>query len=203
MNWLAHTFLSEPSTDFQMGNLLADLLKMKAWDTISADAISGFNLHKDIDTYTDSHIYVKQTKQRLGESGLLRAVVVDLVFDHFLSIHWNLYSKIDLRLFLNDFYANVQKILSNYPIKAQKFMKMLIKSDRLGKYSQVNKIEETMKHLDNRLSARLLRRDQTISYFPSFRANYDEIQNSFLLFFPELLNHVKSKTNDKNHTYWK
>ena len=27
MNWLAHTLLSEPNIDFQLGNLLADLVR--------------------------------------------------------------------------------------------------------------------------------------------------------------------------------
>ncbi len=85
MNWLAHLFLSEQNVDFQMGNILADPLKGKLWSDASVELGKGMSVHKIIDAYTDSHKTVAKSKASLRKKGLLKAVIIDLTHDYFLT----------------------------------------------------------------------------------------------------------------------
>src|SRR5689334_20268067 len=59
MNWLAHVFLSKPDVQFQLGNLLADVVRGPQRDAMSADFVHGAAWHKAIDAFTDAHLIVK------------------------------------------------------------------------------------------------------------------------------------------------
>ena len=85
MNWIAHIFLSELNTDFQIGNYLADPLKGKVWENANENIKKGMYVHKIIDSYTDSHLFFKNSKNKLGSKGLLKAVVIDLTYDYLLT----------------------------------------------------------------------------------------------------------------------
>lgn len=89
MNWLAHVFLSEQNIDFQVGNFISDPLKGKAWENASEDIKKGMEVHKIIDSYTDSHTIFKQSKKRLKDKGLLKAVIVDFTYDYLLAKNWD------------------------------------------------------------------------------------------------------------------
>ena len=41
VNWLAHVFLSEPNVEFQLGNLLADVVRGEQREAMSADFVRG------------------------------------------------------------------------------------------------------------------------------------------------------------------
>ena len=64
MNWLAHLFLADPDVESRLGNLLGDLVKGKARDTLSPGLKRGLECHQIIDVFTDSHSIVKQSKRR-------------------------------------------------------------------------------------------------------------------------------------------
>jgi len=70
MNWLAHVFLSQKDIEHQLGNLLTDPLKAKAWDG-ATDAFfhRGIKNHLRIDAFTDSHVIVSRSKKSLTPRG--------------------------------------------------------------------------------------------------------------------------------------
>ena len=65
MNWLAHTFLSEPNVQFQLGNLLADLVRGPQREQMGADFRRGADCHKIIDAFTDSHPLVRRSRAQV------------------------------------------------------------------------------------------------------------------------------------------
>ena len=77
MNWLAHVFLSDKSIDNQLGNLLADPLKGRAFNSATVEFKRGLELHLIIDSFTDSHPIVKDAKRSLTKRGHLKGVVLD------------------------------------------------------------------------------------------------------------------------------
>lgn len=104
MNWLAHVFLSEQKIDFQIGNFLADLLKGQLWENASLDMQKGMQIHKVIDSYTDSHEIVSCSKRRLREKGLLKPVIIDLTYDYFLTKNWDEFCNMPIKEFSKVFY---------------------------------------------------------------------------------------------------
>ena len=104
MNWLADVFLSEQKIDFQIGNFLADLLKGQLWENASLDMQKGMQIHKVIDSYTDSHEIVSCSKRRLREKGLLKPVIIDLTYDYFLTKNWDEFCNMPIKEFSKVFY---------------------------------------------------------------------------------------------------
>ena len=67
MNFLSHLYLSGESEGLLIGNFIADSLKGSAFNTFSPEIQKGILLHRKIDTYTDSHPIVDESKKRLRE----------------------------------------------------------------------------------------------------------------------------------------
>ncbi|PIE72745.1 MAG: hypothetical protein CSA19_02175, partial [Deltaproteobacteria bacterium] len=120
MNYLAHTLLSTHHIDYQMGNLLADPLKGRAWQGCSQQHLDGMAMHKAIDIFTDNSLYVKAAKAHLG-SGYLKGVVLDIVFDHYLSKHWERFVRVEFEDFVQSFYQRAKRQQSRLPPAGQAF----------------------------------------------------------------------------------
>ncbi|MEH6347193.1 MAG: acyl carrier protein phosphodiesterase [Bermanella sp.] len=202
MNWLAHIFLSEYNIESQLGNLLNDACKGRAWPGASNQLKQGMQIHQQVDAFTDAHENFKKSKLLLGR-GHLRGVVVDLSFDLLLTRHWHRYSLVDRNVFLDDFYRQSKQAIKPYPAGVQRFVNGLIQSDHLRNYQSLDDLEKTFARVDKRLSARLLKKESTHMYFPLVKKEINALEQNFLSFFPELLTHVKSSSNPDQLTHWK
>ena len=85
MNYLAHLYLSGNNADLLLGNFIADHLKGADRKRIYPEAIKrGIALHRRIDTFTDAHPVVAESKVRVREQfGKYAPVIVDVFYDHF------------------------------------------------------------------------------------------------------------------------
>lgn len=202
MNWLAHLFLSDDSIEYQLGNLLADLLKGKSWPDANPLFSKGLAMHKRIDSYTDQHPSFRQSKARLGSHGLLKGVVVDITYDHLLAKHWDDYAKIPIDHFIDRFHAQTEQVSAHYPEAARKFLSRLIRSGHLRQYSRFQGLENSLKRVDQRLSARLLRRESTCEYLPLVKQQLSLIEQDFSAFMPDLIAHFKSSSRTSRGNHW-
>lgn len=190
MNWLAHVTLSPPNCEMQLGNLLADLLKGRKWPEMSENLGAGIKLHYRIDHYTDSHELWKRSCRRLSERGYLRGVVIDVVYDHFLTKHWRNFATQSMRDFLDHFYLETRQYTEGLPDDACAFVESVVESDRLGRYGDPTSVHRAMERIDERLSERIRRRETTSQYIPLLADAYDGIEADFLEFFPQLMAHA-------------
>jgi len=202
MNWLAHSFLSENNIEHQVGNVLTDSLKAKAWEGASEDFYRGIALHKKIDTFTDAHSIVKQSKMRLDKKGHLKAVVIDIVYDYCLSLHWHQFSSCSLEYFLNDFYSKAKIQSQTYPRHAQEHIHRIIDKNILGSYRDFQGLEEGFARIDRRLSQRIKNKDTALSYLPLVKENINDIEKDFLIFFPQLMAFVAKDLDRDNLNHW-
>lgn len=186
MNYLAHTLLSKNQIDYQLGNLLADVLKGEGWVGASQQHLDGLNMHKQIDKFTDNSHIVRQALSTLG-SGYLKGVVLDITFDYFLSKHWNKFVTIEKDVFIQNFYEHAKKQGSNLPSKANEFVTAIAKYDILGNYNTLIDLEQVFQRVNRRLSPRLLAKENTTDYLPRITENYDKLEQDFLQFFPTLI----------------
>lgn len=195
MNWLAHVFLSEPSIHEQLGNLLTDPLKGRAWEGMESETRFGMSVHLQIDSFTDTHEIFLRSCRRLGNTGRLRGVVVDLVYDHMLSCHWHHFSDELLAEFLIRFYERAVEAAEHYPDVARGFVNTLIKSNRLGRYGTLEGVDNSMTWIDRRLSSRVTAREKTKDYLKLIEIEYAGLSADFMEFFPNLQEHVFSIQN--------
>ena len=112
MNFLAHAYLSFGQEEILVGNFIADFVRGKDIEKYPKKVQLGIQLHRAIDTYTDSHPLVKHVQSFLiPRFGHYSRVISDVFFDYFLAKNWNNYSDTPLEQFSLDSY----RILSLYP----------------------------------------------------------------------------------------
>ena len=201
MNWLAHVFLSENHIEHQLGNLLADPLKGRAWDGATDMFIKGLQTHLHIDTFTDSHSLVKQSKRRLKDKRHLKGVVIDIVYDHLLTKHWEKFSSRDFKVFTADFRSQAPNQIEGYPDKAKTVINRVAKIKLLSSYSDLEGLGEGFKRIDKRLSQRVLTKETTFSDFALVAYKMYNLEQDFLEFFPKLIGHIQKNLDNEYLTH--
>ncbi len=187
MNYLAHTLLSKSNIEYQLGNLLADPLKGKRWQGASDEHYAGMRMHAVIDVFTDANSTISLSKSRLRPKGYLKGVVIDMVYDYFLSKHWETFVVQDLQTFVNNFNHNATFESDDLPEKASSFINLITFNNVLGSYNEFAGLEQAFNRIDKRLSPRILAKETTTGYIPNVIENYEAIEKDFLEFFPVLV----------------
>ena len=205
MNYLAHTLLSKSNIEFQLGNLLADPLKGKRWPSASDEHYAGMRMHVAIDIFTDANETISLSKSRLRKKGYLKGVVIDMVYDYFLSKHWNKFVVDDLESFVLSFNQNAIFEAEDLPEKAASFIDLITSNNVLGSYIDFAGLEQAFNRIDKRLSPRIIAKETTTSYIPNVIENYEAIERDFLQFFPLLVEMFlqKSGADSTEHFFQK
>ncbi len=196
MNWLAHLYLSAPDIEFKLGNVLADYIKGKVWEGANPVLQLGVNCHQKIDIFTDSHPIVKHSKSRLQKKSHSKGIVMDVFYDHMLSLHWDRFCSTDLRSYLNQFYADSLNVIEYYPPDIQTFINNLIQRDTLGQYAEFSHVEVALERINNRLSPIVRQRSSVIDLIPDLKREYHSLESDFIEFFPLLIHYVENEVLD-------
>jgi len=195
MNWLAHVFLSDTNIDNQLGNLLADPLKAKPFSGANSSFKEGIRVHLIIDNFTDTHPIVKDAKKSITKKGYLKGVALDILYDYFLSIHWNRYCNISKKKFLEDFRTQALRKIANYPPFAVDIIMKVVINRQLESYDTLKGVKRALCRIDNKLSKRAKTKDCAINYMPLIEEELPYLEQGFLYFFPELMKEVKKNSN--------
>ena len=93
MNFLVHMILSGDDEQLLVGNFMGDFVKGKLADRFPQQIRAGIALHRRIDSFASRNELFRQSRQRLDPRyGLYRGVLVDLFYDHLLTVDWNSWS---------------------------------------------------------------------------------------------------------------
>ncbi len=187
MNFLAHIFLSCNDEELMLGNFLADFLKNKDVEKLAPGIQKGVFLHRKIDSFTDEHPVVKKGTQRLREvHGKYAPVVLDVLYDYILANNWERYSKKSLKEFTTEVYKTLKDKISIMPPNLQKRLPLMIADDWLVKYGMKDGLQYTF----DRMKKRTSRPELLENAVESLMDNYEELENGFNEFFPEVINYV-------------
>ena len=127
MNFLAHIYLSGEDEGITIGNFIADGIKGKKYKKFPLKIQKGILLHREIDTYTDSHPIVKQSTARLHKNySHYSGVIVDILYDHFLAKNWNQYHELPLDEYVENFYDLLRNNFTILPTRIQRMMPYMI-----------------------------------------------------------------------------
>jgi acyl carrier protein phosphodiesterase len=193
MNWLAHLLLSEPNVEIRLGNLLADIVKGEARQDLNSQIQRGIACHQVIDRFTDSHIVVQRSKQRINSTyRRFSGVLVDIFYDHFLAKNWSQYSQVSLDQFTAEIYSSFRAYQGQIPLIVKEVIGRVAAEDWLGSYRTVSGVEVTLLRISRRLSRR---RNRLLSLTPAINeliSHYDALEYDFQEFFPQLSSHVQN-----------
>lgn len=190
MNFLAHLFLSGQPGEQMVGNFIADSVKGSELSKFSPGIQEGIRLHRAIDSFTDSHPQTLKSKERLRKQyGKYASVIVDIFYDHFLAIHWNDHSSVDLRSYTKEVYDFLGTYYPIFPVRSQSFYTYMTKYDILFAYRKIEGIEQVMKGMSRR--AKFESGMETAA--EALEADHDKYEKEFQAFFPELRAHVSKQ----------
>ncbi len=192
MNYLAHLFLSNDSTDLIVGSLLGDFVKGALGDRYGEDVSRGIELHRRVDTFTDSHPLVRMSKNHIHATRRRFAgIAVDIFYDHFLAKNWSRYSTVSLKDFSHRVYRALEERSDLLPERLRQSLPLMIENDWLVSYRELRAIEAILV----RTSQRLRRENPVAQTIVDLLVNYDDLETEFKKFFPDLIEFVEEYKN--------
>ncbi len=187
MNYLAHLYLSRNSEKLMVGNFIADAIKGKKYTAFDPEIAAGIIMHREIDSFTDSHPIVKRSKVYFrSRYGLYSAVLIDLFFDHFLAKQWIQYSDVSILDFTERAYGIFGKYLDSMPARYQKMLPYMRKENWLLGYAELQGIQRSL----DGMSRRIKNNPGIENAIGELKLHYGEIEILFSEYFPKLISHI-------------
>jgi len=184
MNFLAHLYLANENCEIKIGNFIADAIKGSNFSHFKKEIQIGIVHHRAIDTFTDSHAVVKQSKRRLNQRyGHYKGVIIDILYDHFLAKNWLLYSHTPLAIYTENIYELLYDNFDVLPERTQYLLPYMKEQNWLFNYRTIEGISKILWGMNKRtkgISQMDLAKEDLIE-------NYDDFEEDFTLFFQELI----------------
>ncbi|MBA7692229.1 Acyl carrier protein phosphodiesterase [subsurface metagenome] len=173
-----------------IGNFIGDYIKGQDYNKYPALIKKGILLHRRIDSYTDKHKIICQSKNYF----ILRykkysGIIIDILYDHFLANNWDKFAAQPLDDFKENVFDCLKRNYSVLPERVQFFIPSFIKNDWISVYKSVEGIIAVL----NRMSMRTTLPDESEFAREVLRKYYVQLQSEFLIFFPEIIKYVVKK----------
>ena len=184
MNYLAHTFLSCRNDGLMVGNFIADFISNQELAQYDSSIQEGVRLHRQIDQFMDQHPEVLAcTKLLHDKHHKYASVLIDVFFDHFLSIHWSVFSPEPLPVFTARVYQVFEAYFDKMPSTVQQRLPMLIAHDWLANYGTFAGLEKPMLEIARRVSQPVL----IEGAIDSLKTHYEAMNDRFMNYFPQVM----------------
>ncbi len=193
MNFLAHIYLSGDDELITIGNFIADGIRGKQYKKYPEKIQIGILLHREIDTFTDTHKTVRVSTKRLHKNySHYSGVIVDILYDHFLAKNWKNYSNIPLDIYVDNFYNSLEDNFEILPARIQKMMPYMISGNWLLSYASIEGIAKVLEGM-NRRTQNKSKMNNAVNELKEF---YSEFEDEFSSFFNELINFSNLKLKE-------
>lgn len=198
MNYLAHLFLSSDDPDEQLGSLIADFTRgslERLSQIYTPGVMLGITLHRRVDSFTDNHPVVVRSRQRIAAPyRRYSGIILDILYDHFLSNCWSEFSDLDRRAFIRDIYRLLEARRDELPTPLSLLVPRMHREDWLGSYRDLGVIERVYQ----RMSKRLRQPNQLGGAMVEVHRHYAELAQDFRQFFPELMAYAEQQQGQMN-----
>ena len=183
MNYLAHLYLSAPDEDALLGSLMGDFVKGPLDGRYGAGITQGIALHRKIDSFTDAHPLVHESKSRVStERRRYAGIMVDMFYDHFLARYWPEFSDVPLAAFTLRVYDLLARRSEILPERLQRMAPYMRQTDWLGSYAEIESIHTAL----NNMGRRLKRENRLLDSAQELERDYAGFEWDFRAFFPDV-----------------
>lgn len=191
MNFLAHLYLSKNNKNILIGNFISDAIKGRKYQNYPHEIKAGILLHREIDTFTDTHPIVRKSMHRLNERYRhYDGVIIDILYDHFLAKNWSHYSEISLENYAENVYQFLSKHSDTFPEELQKLLPSMIQYNWLVNYASLEGIERVLAGMNKRTKG-ISQMDLAIE---DLKIHYVAFEEDFTAYFKELEIFSEKKT---------
>lgn len=173
--------LSGDDDELLVGNFIGDFVKGKLNDRFPQRISLGITLHRRIDSFASQNELFEQSRKRLDPGyGLYRAVLVDMFYDHLLSVEWHNWSDEPLARYISRTRAIITSHNDVLPERLQPLVPYIFE-EMLPSYAEVSGIGRALE----RMSRRVKRRDNPLAGGErELLQHYEGLQADFRGFMP-------------------
>ena len=190
MNFLAHIYLSYNDDEITLGNFIADSIRGNKFKHLPLRVQKGILLHREIDTFTDTHPIPKMSSKRLHKNySHYSRVIVDIFYDHFLAKNWKRYSETPLDTFVDNFYDLLEDHYTILPVGVKRMMPYMIADNWIFNYSKMDGIAKVL----NGMNRRTNNKSKMNFAILDLEQHYEAFEKEFTDFFEELMTFSKQK----------
>jgi acyl carrier protein phosphodiesterase len=188
LNYLAHLYLSEPTEEAWLGSLLGDFVKGPLDGRYSAGITGAIALHRKIDSFTDAHPMVLQSKSRISAGRRRYAgIMMDMFYDHFLAKYWGEFHDEPLEEFSARIYSILGRRHAILPERLQRVAPMMAQWNWLASYAEIDSIHTAL----DRMGQRMKRENRLLNSADELVEHYVELESDFRAFMPQVLQFAK------------
>lgn len=185
MNYLAHLHLAAHTRSSLTGNLLGDFIKGPLPSTLAPEFDEGIWLHRKIDAFTDAHpehraavACFEAPWRRFG------GILVDMLYDHWLSVHWPQFCAEPLPRFLQHSY---DQLLADHLLLADGLpaaLKRMAEQNWIASYRHKEGLGRALNGIGHRLRRPVLLGDALTTLD---EMDWHTCELGFLHFYPQLM----------------
>ena len=187
MNYLAHSYLTF-TDEHIVGQFLQDYIQNKDRFSLPKPIQEGITLHREVDTFTDSHPAISEAKKIFSPLvRLYSGAFVDVAMDYFLANDPKIKSPQEWKTFSQHVYQVLDEHESLFPEAFHRMLGRMTSDDWLYNYREDWGVKFSMKNVLNK--AKYL--DKELNVFQLFLDHKHELQGVYDVFFPDLQKHVK------------
>jgi len=180
MNFLFHLHLSGDDPDLLTGNFMGDFVKGRLGEGYPPRIVEGIRLHRRIDSFANHNPLFRRSYGRIApQYGLWRGVLVDLFYDHFLSVGWGEWADEPLATYLGRVRLMIDARRKWLPERLQSLLPVIFE-ELLPSYCEVAGIGVALK----RMSYRVKRDNPLAGGELELIRNYAELREDFRCFVP-------------------
>ncbi len=184
MNFLAHFHLAWPDEGLVAGALEGDFHKGAVTADMEPGVAAGIRLHRSIDAFTDSHPLIAQLRERFPQHLRRYAgILIDLSFDHYLSLHWHRYSALPLEDFSTGVHAVLERRREHLSRGSRRMQAVLQRHDVLIRYRDWSMVVATAERVGERFS----RGNPLLDIDRELTPLKGAVETAFTAFYPELM----------------
>lgn len=188
MNYLAHAVLAQPTPESLVGNLLGDFCKGVDLNVLSKPVLAGLANHRATDRFTDQHPLVIQAKQQFSSKRRRFAgVALDVLFDHFLIVHWQKFHSGPFLIAKQQLYRQLAAAEHLMPSGMCQIMQKVREQDWLSAYENVAGVAYAL----DRIASRIRFTHAFTGVIADISPHYEQFEQMFLQFYPQLQAHIR------------
>nr|BFD40120.1 ACP phosphodiesterase [Pseudomonas sp. FFPRI_1] len=170
--------------------MYGDFVKGRLQGQFAPEVEAAIQLHRRIDTYTDSHPLVSAALSRFSLTRRRYAgIVIDVFFDHCLARDWAQYADRPLQQFTADVYR-VLAAEPQLPGRLAQIAPYMAADDWLGSYRDFEVLEQVLRGIARRLS----RPEELTAAMIELERLYQPLSEDFRAFYPQLQSFAAERT---------
>ncbi len=183
LNHLAHLFLAPNSPEARVGSLLGDFTRGVDLAALPDSVRLGVRHHLAVDSFTDKHPDVLASKRLFSaQRRRFAGVALDILYDHFLLLHWSKFTGADQNTFIKNVYTELQANEDLMTPVMSRTTRHMVSHDWFGSYRDLDNIGYAL----DRVAARIRFQNSFAGIIDEIRPVHSELEERFLSFFPDL-----------------